>query len=78
MREKKLWLIITFNSTTDAIRMEKYCHQNKIEGRLIPVPRMISASCGMCWRTAPENREQIEADFKNAGLNFSGIYKIVM
>ena len=47
MREKQLRLIITFNSATDAIKFEKYCQKEGIEGRLIPVPRTISASCGL-------------------------------
>ena len=78
MRDKELRLIVTFNSTTDAIRFEKYCKANSIEGRLIPVPRTISASCGMCWRTQPENQSRIEAAMDKAGLIISDIYKIVL
>lgn len=78
MREKELRLIVTFNSTTDAIRFEKYCKANSIEGRLIPVPRTISASCGMCWRTQIENRSSIEAALDEAELIISGIYEIVL
>lgn len=78
MREKELRLIITFNSTTDAMRFEKYCKENGIEGRLIPTPRAISASCGMCWKTSPDNKDRIEKDSEKAGLVLSGIYQMVI
>ena len=39
MREKKLWLIITFHTTTAAMAMEAMCAAKNLPGRLIPVPR---------------------------------------
>lgn len=30
--------------------MEKQCGLNGIPGRLIPVPREITAGCGLAWR----------------------------
>ena len=50
MREKKLWLIITFHTTTAAMAMEAMCAAKNLPGRLIPVPREITAGCGMSWR----------------------------
>ena len=38
MREKKLWLIITFHTTTAAMAMESLCTEKGLPGRLIPVP----------------------------------------
>ena len=49
MREKKPALIITFSTTTDAMGMEQFCGRNGLPGRLIPVPREISAGCGLAW-----------------------------
>ncbi|MBQ2304553.1 MAG: DUF3343 domain-containing protein, partial [Firmicutes bacterium] len=43
MREKKLKRIITFSTTTDAIKFEDYCMKHGVPGRLIPVPGEISA-----------------------------------
>lgn len=54
MREKKPYMVITFHTTMEAIGVEKYCREHKIPGRLVPVPREISASCGLCWRMNPE------------------------
>ena len=58
MREKKQWLIVTFYTTSAAMAAEKACEQAGLPGRIIPVPREITADCGLGWRTAPENREK--------------------
>ena len=42
MREKKLYLIITFHTTAAAIAMEKLCREKDLPGRLIPVPRELT------------------------------------
>ena len=39
MREKQLRLIVTFNTTTGAMAMEKACKSENIPGRLIPGSR---------------------------------------
>ena len=49
MREKKLYLIITFHTTAAAIAMERLCRDKGLPGRLIPVPRELTADCGMAW-----------------------------
>lgn len=55
MREKKNYRIITFHTTSAAMAMEKYCGENHINGRLIPVPRQLSADCGLAWRWNRQN-----------------------
>lgn len=57
MRKKEPALIITFATVTEAMRMEKFCHENDLPGRLVPVPKEISEGCGIAWRAAPEYRE---------------------
>ncbi len=39
-----------------------------------PVPREITADCGLGWRTAPENREKTEALFKSLSLETDGYH----
>lgn len=46
-KEKKL--VITFYTTTEAMAMEQACKKAMAPGRLIPVPRSISAGCGLAW-----------------------------
>ena len=47
MREKKQWLIVTFYTTSAAMAAEKACGQAGLPGRIIPVPREITADCGI-------------------------------
>ena len=62
MREKKLWLVITFHTTAAAIAMEKLCRAKGLPGRLIPVPRELTADCGMAWRRNGGSRRAHGAD----------------
>ena len=60
MRQKEWKLIITFHTTADAIAFEKACKANGKPGRMIPVPREISAGCGLAWATVPTERDGME------------------
>lgn len=59
MRERKPQLIITFMSTADAIKMERFCEERLLPGRMIPVPASVSAGCGLAWKTEPEQKDTI-------------------
>lgn len=65
MRKKELRLVITFHTTAEAMAAERYCKEQGIPGRLIPVPRQISAGCGLAWSSPAEEagrlREQMTA-----------------
>lgn len=66
MRKKELKLVVTFHTTTDAMAMEKACKEAGAPGRLIPVPREISAGCGLSWCAGIEDRDTIpEGDRKH-------------
>ncbi|MDO5336730.1 MAG: DUF3343 domain-containing protein [Eubacteriales bacterium] len=53
MRQKRKYRVLTFRTTSQAMAMEKFCTQNHVGGRLIPVPVEISAGCGLAWRMEP-------------------------
>ncbi|MBK5253906.1 MAG: DUF3343 domain-containing protein [Peptostreptococcaceae bacterium] len=78
MREKQEKLIVTFRTTTGAMAMEKACITEHIKGRLIPVPRSITAGCGMCWMTEPNAQEEIETLVIERKLDVDGFYLIKM
>ena len=65
MRKKELKLVVTFHTTADAMAMDK---EYKAPGRIIPVPRAISAGCGLSWCAALEDREQIVSMMRKAGI----------
>lgn len=68
MRKKELKLIVTFHTTADAMAMEKACKEAAVEGRLIPVPRVISAGCGLAWCASLESRNHIVKVMENVGI----------
>ncbi|MFB0918561.1 MAG: DUF3343 domain-containing protein [Clostridiaceae bacterium] len=52
-------LIISFPTTADAMAMESAFKVLNRLGRLIPVPREMSAGCGMAYATDPIYEEEI-------------------
>lgn len=59
MKKKELKLIVTFHTTADAMAMEKASKEKNAKGRLIPVPRVISAGCGLAWCADLSEKEKI-------------------
>ena len=74
MRQKKPTLIITFASTTQAMAVEKYCMENGLPGRIIPVPREITAGCGLSWKAAPEDQQTLTAALQSSGLGWEAMH----
>ena len=71
MREKKPYQVLTFHTTDAAMEMESFCKQNGIAGRLVPVPRRLSAGCGIAWRMEAEVTRSIRRLSRTAGLRSS-------
>ena len=78
MREKQLYLIITFHTTSAAMAMEALCAEKGLPGRLIPVPREITAGCGMAFRAEVEQEQSLLDAAKDAGIQVDGVYKLVI
>ena len=78
MLQKKPTLIITFDTTTQAMAMEKFCAQRNLPGRLIPVPREITAGCGMSWKADPKDRPALEAFVAEKGITVAGWYELML
>lgn len=78
MRKKELKLVITFHTTADAMAMEKACREMDSPGRLIPVPRSISAGCGLAWCAPLEEREALQAVMKERGIGEEGLHECMV
>jgi hypothetical protein len=76
MLKKKPALIITFATTTQAMAMESFCARENLPGRLIPVPREITAGCGLSWKARPEEQERLLAALQQAGMKWAERYLI--
>ena len=78
MRKKELKLVVTFHTTTDAMAMEKACKEAGAPGRLIPVPRAISAGCGLSWCADLTDREQILDVMNEVGIEQEDVHECLV
>ena len=51
--------IATFYSHFGAMRCKKTCDETGIPARMMPVPRMLSSSCGTCVRMEAAGEEEL-------------------
>ena len=77
-REKTMKVVFTFPTTTQAMKMERCAKESEAPGRLIPVPRQISAGCGMAWSAPAEARSQLESLISEKGIELEEIYELFM
>lgn len=78
MRKKELKLVVTFHTTADAMAMEKECKERGVPGRIIPVPRSISAGCGLSWCAELTERKQIVSMMKTVGIEEEEIHECMV
>lgn len=78
MRKKELKLVVTFHTTADAMAMEKACKENAVPGRIIPVPRAISAGCGLSWCADLKDREQIASLMQRIGIEEEDMHECMV
>ena len=78
MIKKQMKLVITFHTTTDAMAMEQMCKKEQADGRIIPVPRVISAGCGLAWCANLEGREELEELMKRKGITYQEIHECLV
>jgi hypothetical protein len=74
MRSKKPALVFAFQNVTDALAVEKFCQAESLPGRIIPIPREITAGCGLAWKAEPEDRNRLVSALDSAGLCYSGAH----
>ena len=67
MRPKELRIVVTFETTTAAMAFESEAKKRQIGGRLIPVPREITAGCGTeLFSTDRRERTDLQSDTADA------------
>lgn len=73
---KKKSLVITFDTNFDTMNLNDHFNKAAIKGRLIPVPRALSASCGMAWEGNPDDEQIIRRQIEKDKLIIDDIYII--
>lgn len=77
-RVKAEKVVFTFHTTTQAMYMEACCKEEGGPGRLIPVPRQISAGCGMAWSAPSSERFLLEQLVKKHKIEVEGVYELLL
>lgn len=78
MRKRRIYRILTFHTTTEAMAMEKSAMQHQIPGRLIPIPTEITAGCGLAWRMPTEEYPLYEEKIRELGLNYDKAVELMI
>ena len=78
MIKKELKLIITFRTTTEAMAMEQMCKIQELDGRIIPVPKSITAGCGLAWCAKLESRDVLKKSMLKNGIEAEGSYECLI
>ncbi len=78
MIKRKLKLVVSFENTESAMAAEDFCHQNKLPGRLIPIPTEITAGCGLAWMAEVSDKELLTTAFETEGVKVQGIYELMI
>lgn len=68
--------VITFSTTSQALKAEKVLQQKKAEFVMIPTPREVSASCGLSVKVYLDGIEEICSILRREKVDISGVYHI--
>lgn len=67
---------ITFNTVTQALRAEKVLADLKKDFMLVPIPREITADCGLCLMCAPEDTALIIETLEKTNSDYDQVHTL--
>lgn len=73
MREKTNYDLVLFDSPHQSFAFDSKSKEVGLGGRLIPVPRALSSSCGMCYRSEITKRAELLAFIEEHALKYNRI-----
>ncbi len=62
-------LVVAFGSTASALAFGSAAKTDGLPGRLFPIPRSLSAGCGIAWRGEPATRGAVESLIEVEGID---------
>ncbi len=78
LRRKKPRVVITFHTTTAAMQTEGLFRKLEQPGRLIPVPREITAGCGLAWSAPPDHKKTLVELLAQEKIAIEDVYELVI
>ena len=76
MRKKQPRLVVSFHTTNEAMAMRLAGAADALQGRLIPIPRQLSAGCGLAWSEPAANETALRRTIDERDLCYEGIAKL--
>lgn len=61
--------IFLFQNIRQVILAERWCIENKVEVKVIPVPRPYSSECGMCLEINKDQGDSLEIFTRQSGMS---------
>lgn len=78
MRIRKKELIITFDTTAEAMKMEALASEHDKRGRLIPLPSQVSAGCGLAFMTRELTADDWHSFCKAQDIAYKDICEVLL
>lgn len=69
-------ILITFESTQDAMNIEKQAKDHQTKARLIAIPERISAGCGLALKTKEDHLADVRSWLAEQAIEDASIYQI--
>ena len=76
MLKKKLKLIVTFHTSSEAMATEKACKDEGIIGQLISAPRELTADCGISYAAEVGDKDRIEELLNSKKIEYDRMLEI--
>lgn len=78
MRTRKLYAVIAFDTTDQAMRAKTVLEGAQIQGRLIPLPPVIDAGCGLAWRSEIADKERAAEVLGADGCGYKSVNEVML
>lgn len=69
-------VVVTFQTTTEAMAWERACRAEGLPGRLIPMPVQISAQCGLAWLVPSAEKGRLVERAMQLRLNYAEVVEL--
>lgn len=71
-------IVLSFPTSTEAYLMEEAVQRYALNGRMIPVPREISASCGLAFMMEPAEEARVNEVMQKEKIRPEGRFELML
>lgn len=69
-------LYVTFYTFAEAIATERVCNNEGIKGKLVSIPRKLSAGCGVAWECDPEVKDAVVSLLEKENIEWEEVCEL--